>query len=452
MGDVPPPNALYPQPPAAGAGSLLSGDPAKVIGMIGQLNQNALFQQTFNARKAIGQAYQGAIGDDGSIDTQALMQGIKNNPDAGFMAGEAAAGALDRQGKQIENAKSMFGLQAGQNKVLMDGIGSLADKPEISNEDLRNFVVTAARNSGVPTATILSVVGNAPKDQAARHEWARTIQNMAIGSAGVAQRVTAPPGPGGAPQQGTLGSVNYGGTTPTGLPPGVGEAQVQTGAGSGAALNEARTRGLNYKQEVFPLEQAIPALEKLGKTGTGPGTEEFNHIKSFLQSAGLPGLDADKIKTFDEAKKYLTDFVNLNGNTQSVEHLRSSFGGSPSVNISQAASSEVAKAALSLRRMKQAQLVEFEKSGLPDSDFTKWASRWQLGHDPRAYGFDLMKPEQRIKVMESFSDKASPVLDENGKPRLDDKGKAIEGISPRDLFKMQVQSAHNAGIIKPPSQ
>lgn len=431
MGDVSSPQ--YPQPQAQPQNAL-SGDPSKVIGMIGQLNANALFQQQFNARKAIGQAYQGAIGDDGSIDTQKLMQGIKDNPDAGFMAGEAAQGALSRQGQQIENATKMFGLQAGQNKVLMDGIGSLASKPTISDEDLRNFAVTSARNSGVPTSTILSVVGSAPKDQKARHEWVQTIQNMAIGSAGVAQRVEAPPGVGGAPQKQPLGAANYSGTQPVALPPGVGEAQVQTGAGSGAALNEARHRGLNYRQEVFPLETAIPALEKLGKTGTGPGTEEFNHIKSFLQSAGIPGLDTDKIKTFDEAKKYLTDFVNQNGNTGTNDKLAASFAGNPSVGISNAAAVDVAKSALALRRMKQAQLVEFEKSGLPDSEFTKWASRWQLGHDPRAFGFDLMSPDQRKKVIESFPE------GKDGKP------------GPRDMFKLQVMDAHNAGIIKPPSQ
>src|ERR1700679_4175078 len=102
MADV---NALYPQPVAPGSGGgLLAGDPTKVLGLVGLVNQNALFQQQFNARKAIGQAYQSAIQPDGSIDTQTLMQGIKDNPDAGFMAGEASAGALSRQGQQIENA------------------------------------------------------------------------------------------------------------------------------------------------------------------------------------------------------------------------------------------------------------------------------------------------------------------------------------------------------------
>jgi hypothetical protein len=219
-----------------------------------------------------------------------------------------------------------------------------------------------------------------------------------------------------------------------GTAPGVSEAQVQTGAGSGQALNESRQRALNYRQEVFPLEAAIPALEKLGKTGTGPGTEQFNQVKSFLQSAGIPGLDVDKIKNFDEAKKYLTDFVNQNGNTGTNDKLAASFAGNPNVGISNAAAVDVAKSALSLRRMKQAQLVEFEKSGLPDSDYTKWASQWNVGHDPRAYGFDLMSVDQRKKVLASLPE------GKNGAP------------GPRDLFKLQVKAAHDAGIIKPPGQ
>jgi hypothetical protein len=429
-------SSLYPQPVAPNQG-LLINDPAKVLGIVGQINSNALFQQQFNARKAIGQAYQSAIQPDGSIDTQTLMQGIKDNPDAGFMAGEASAGALSRQGQQIENASKAFGLQAGQNKLLLDGLGTLADKPKVTDDDLRNYAVTAARNSGVPTSQILSVLQAAPKDQAARKEWLTSLRNIAIGSAGTAERVAAPPAATGAPQTAPKGAINYaGGATPTGLPPGVGEAQQATGVGSGQALNDARVRGLNYRQEVFPLEQAIPTLEKLGKTGTGPGTEEFNHIKSFLQSAGIPGLDVDKIKNFDEAKKYLTDFVNQNGNTGTNDKLAASFAGNPSVNISNAAAADVAKSALALRRMKQAQLVEFEKSGKPDSDYAKWASQWQLNHDPRAFGFDLMKPDQRKKVLESISD-----------------AKGKDGAaSPRDLFKLQVMHAHDAGIVKPPSE
>jgi hypothetical protein len=64
-------SSLYPQPVAPTTPNLLA-DPTKILGLVGQLNQNALFQQQFSARKAIGQAYQDAIRPDGSIDTQTL--------------------------------------------------------------------------------------------------------------------------------------------------------------------------------------------------------------------------------------------------------------------------------------------------------------------------------------------------------------------------------------------
>ncbi|THD45891.1 MAG: hypothetical protein E8A46_27880, partial [Bradyrhizobium sp.] len=185
-------------------------------------------------------------------------------------------------------------------------------------------------------------------------------------------------------------------------PPGSVEAQQVAGTESGKSLADARNRSLNFKQEVFPLEQAIPALEKLGTKGSGPGTESINHLKSFVLS-NIPGADfkglKDDVAIYDKAKQYLTDFVNQNGNSGTNDKLAAAFAGNPSVNISNAAAVDVAKSALSLRRMKQAQLVAFEHSGLPESDYAKFASKWNAHADPRAYGFDLMTPAQRKRAL-----------------------------------------------------
>jgi hypothetical protein len=116
--------------------------------------------------------------------------------------------------------------------------------------------------------------------------------------------------------------------------------------------------------------------------------------------------------------------------------LAAAFAGNPSVGVSNAAAVDVAKSALSLRRMKQAQLVQFEKSGLPDSEYTKWASQWNVGHDPRAYGFDMMTVPQRNAVLKSIPDTKG----KNG------------AASPRDLFKLQVEAAHAGGILHDPKR
>lgn len=215
----------------------------------------------------------------------------------------------------------------------------------------------------------------------------------------------------------------------TALPPGQAEAASVAGGASGGALGDARNRSLNFQQEVTPLEQAIPALEKLGTKGTGPGTESINSLKSFILS-NVPGADfkglKDDVATYDKAKKYLTDFVNQNGNSGTNDKLAAAFAGNPSVNISNAAAVDVAKTALTLRRFKQAQLLAFEGSGKPDADFAKEAGKFAREHDPRAYGFDMMSPAERKKVIESLP-----------------KGK-------RELFMMDVQDAVSQGVLKAP--
>jgi hypothetical protein len=440
MADI---NSLYPQPPAATAPSILtSGDPSKLIGVVNALNE-------IGAKNAIGGAYSNALNGDGTVDMSKLSEGLRSDPRAAYGLPEAASRMIQQTGGQISNVTGQLEQNAKQNGFIVDSLGALADDPKLNIDKVRSVATTLARNLKIPGQILNGWIDGLPRDPGELRQSLVQMRNLATGAANLSTPTTIGITPQNAPVTGTRGQFNFGaagadgggGTVPvaagggrtgpgivTAPAPGVAEAQVQTGAGSGAALNEARQHSLNYQQQVFPLETAIPALEKLGKTGTGPGTEEVNHVKSFLQSAGIPGFDAEKIKNFDEAKKYLTDFVNQNGNSSTNDKLAAAFAGNPSVHISNAAAIDVAKSALALRRMKQAQLVDFEKSGLPDSDYTKRAAQWNINHDPRAYGFDLMSPDQRKKVLESLP-----------------KGK-------RELFMLDVQDALQNGIIKAPGR
>lgn len=201
----------------------------------------------------------------------------------------------------------------------------------------------------------------------------------------------------------------------TGLAPGEREARTITGAASGTQLAQAREAANNYQREVFPLEQAIPLLDKLGTKGTGPGTETINHLKSFILS-NVPGVTEDSFKglsdvaAYDKAKKYLTDFVNQTGSSGTNDKLAAAFAGNPSVGISNAAAADVAKAALALRKMKQAQILEFHKLNLPDDQFAKWATTWSNTQDARAYGFDLMSKEKQDKLLKSMTPQQKAVF------------------------------------------
>lgn len=382
MADV---NALYPQPVAPSQG--LMSDPAKVVGLMGALNQNKLFQAQYPA--------------------------LAQQPQASL------------EGQQIHNATSQMEQNEKGAQFTAHYFGSLPD--DAKPEDIYKMkAAIRAVHPNISGETINTVADIALRDPKGLRNGIATLRTIGVSPEGIVGRVAGPPTATGAPTQQPVTSAIRGGATPVDISPKEKAAQAQTGSGAGSAINDARLHSLNFNQQVFPLEQAIPALEKLGKTGTGPGTEEFNHVKSFLQSAGIPGLDTEKIKTFDEAKKYLTDFVNQNGNSGTNDKLAAAFAGNPSVNISNAAATDVAKSALTLRRMKQAQLVAFENSGKPEEDFPKEAGKWAREHDPRAYGFDLMTPDARKKVLESLP------------------------AGKRELFMMDVQDALKSGIIKAP--
>ena len=193
----------------------------------------------------------------------------------------------------------------------------------------------------------------------------------------------------------------------TGLAPGVGEAMSATGTASGLQLAKARDTAANFQREVFPLAQAIPELEKLGTKGTGPGTDTLNHMKSFILS-NVPGIKESDfgfgtVKDFDKAKKYLTDFVNQTGSSGTNDKLAAAFAGNPSVHISNAAAVDVAKSALALRRMQQAAYLEFENSGLPDHQFSKWMAKRNNEIDPRAFGTDLMNDTAKKKLLDQLN-------------------------------------------------
>ena len=203
----------------------------------------------------------------------------------------------------------------------------------------------------------------------------------------------------------------------TALPPGVGEAATQAGAAAGQQLASERTKAASFQRDIFPLAKAITALEKLGTKNTGPGTETFNNVRSFILS-NVPGTTEktfdDKVKNFDEAKKYLTDFVNQNGNSGTNDKLAAAFAGNPSVGISNAAAVDVAKSALALRRMQQSKYLAYEDSGLPADQASKFFANGQINLpdkttiavgqlDPRAFGIDSMSDKAKKTLLDELN-------------------------------------------------
>jgi hypothetical protein len=131
---------------------------------------------------------------------------------------------------------------------------------------------------------------------------------------------------------------------------------------------------------------------------------------------------------FNELKKYLNQNVMQTGNTSTNDKLESSFASSPNLDLDSNALLRLAKSALSLQRMQQAQVLSFDQSGLPVGDYAKWANKFNTDQDVRAYGWDMMSPDERKKVWDSI-------------PK--DK---------RDAFKQTVTNAQGLNLLSVPEQ
>jgi hypothetical protein len=437
---VPDAFSLYPAAPNPSNNG--TSDPLKWIGLIGQLNQNALFQQTFAARKAIGQSYQKAIRPDGSIDTPTLMREIQSRPDAGFLAGEASAGALQRQGQQILNTQAQFDLNAKRQQFLVDGLGSLADKDNPTLDDVRDFGVRAARNAGVPGYMVNGWIHGLPQGGPELKKALVTLRNMAIGSASLSTPDTTGFTSEGAPVSGTRGQAGYeragvgvggaggsiipgggqiiaGGATVAPTPAAVAPAGPANPPGiaglppgsekSAGMMQDDLIRAGNFGQEMLPMNQALDAANRLKqKYGTGyfaPGSQGRQEFQSFFYGvsptlARWAGVDPEKLKNYAEAKKYLTQAVasRVGGfGAGTVEQLKTAAGGNPSVDINDMAVDDVLKMMIAARRMEHVQTLQ--ASGGGGVNYTKNAAKWATGQDPKAFMLDLMSPAQ-IRDME----------------------------------------------------
>lgn len=172
-----------------------------------------------------------------------------------------------------------------------------------------------------------------------------------------------------------------------------------TGATAADQYAHDRSAAANYQQTITPLTHALQSLQNLGPTGTGPGTEGRNEIVSFLQSVGagqLLGIDPEKIKDYDEAQKYLTQYAQSAGDPNTNDKLAAAFAGNPNVHVSNAAAIDVVKTAMSLQRFKQAQIVSFQNAvaagKASPTDYSDYALHFAQTYDPRAMGLDLMTP------------------------------------------------------------
>src|SRR5579859_530723 len=395
-------SALYPQPNQNQTQSLLS-NPLSAISALSGINQ----LQRFQSEKAAGSALQGAIGADGTFDPSAAMTNIKNNPNAAYAAPGAITTLLGARGQQIANDTAAFKLASGQNSTLQDAIGAMANNPNLDEGTAISTITDIARRTNIPTPMLTSLIQSMPRSGSASdlRKWAGNLANVSVGSAGASARLPAV-NASGAPVSIAQGAVNAGGggPIPTGNPPGT--------EGSVGAYTDAMAREANYGQEIYPMKRALDLVQQLGPGGTGPGAVGRNNFASFINSITpsalqgmIPGVDPEKIKTFDEFNKYVTQAAQARAGVLGAhtdQQLATTLTANPSAHINDLAATDVLKANIALRNMQRTQTMEAAARG-GKLNFNGASAGLAGELDPRAFLAPYMTPKQSAALAKSLS-------------------------------------------------
>ena len=218
----------------------------------------------------------------------------------------------------------------------------------------------------------------------------------------------------------------------TDLGPGVSDARAAVTSQSGKQFADDLARARNFKQDLYPAEAALKGVQELGTREVGPGTPALNDLKSAIIT-WLPNADKDtinKVGTFQETRKYLSQIARTSGNTGTNDQLAAAFEANPSITMSKAATENVLKSVIALRKMQHAQTLLAESEGVKPEEYSKWVAKNQNNFDARAFGFDIMSGEAKKKLATELK-------------------KDPEALK---KFEYSLQFAHDADLIAPPAR
>jgi len=191
--------------------------------------------------------------------------------------------------------------------------------------------------------------------------------------------------------------------------PAPGEAEALQG--SAHAYTDAMAAAGKYAQRVNPLRQAIPLLEGMKETDIGPSSDRWNDIKSTAQTLGagtLAGIDPEKIKNYNELKKYFSQYTSQAAATlgpKTNDGLATAVTSNPNIHMDKLSATDLSKMALGAERMQQAGASEFDqlvRSGqAKPGDFNHFMLDWSTQQDPRAFVYDIMdkKAQDAVKKL-----------------------------------------------------
>ena len=401
------------------------------MGLLNSANQNRL---AIGQREA-GKAVQGAITPDGTVDNKLLMQGIQSNPLVAPAAQEAVQGAQAIQSNKIAIDQAQLNKVKDQINFTRQTLGSLAADPDLNQTKVIEATGKLIAQGVISPQQAATEIASMPKDPAELKKWTmghlinsmqaaeqfhsiygtpQLIAGKGPNGEDIQTPIAVPSVPGMAPRvQGAEGGEATGapaspvnpqtGAITTSLPAGQ-EENLQKSAQAYQVLRQDLER---IPQRLFTLNKALTALKS---APTGGGSETRNTIMNYVQSlAGegvIPGVDAEQIKNFDEANKYLIQYASQQADSMGPgtnEGLATALSGNANTHISNLAAQDVVKANMALERLRQAQAITFDMTKQPDNQFSDFSLRWGKNVDPVAFGIDVMEPKARKKYFDGLT-------------------------------------------------
>jgi hypothetical protein len=188
------------------------------------------------------------------------------------------------------------------------------------------------------------------------------------------------------------GNGRYGagnGTVTTTPAAGVVDANQKANAAGGDMLVADQQSNAQSGTRINMLQNASTAL---ANAQTGTGADKLNAVRGVIATLGGP---ADKVASYDEANKYLTQYAQTKAASfghGTDSQLAAALAGNGNTKISNLAAQDVVKVNLGLERMEQARMKAWESAGLQPSQYGQWKSQWGSQVDPRVFVADQMDP------------------------------------------------------------
>lgn len=433
-------SALYPQPPQPGAAAgLLGRDPAQLVGLLGQVNALQQSQQMFAARKAAGQALQGAVttNSDGTttVDPDKAAAAVAADPNASLTASETLPTIADLRKSNIANSTGKVTLAATQNQYLASMINGFAADPDITPDKVRSGMVTWARQGGMDSQTLTAMMAGMPQQGGAPLQaWARKIGSFGMTPSERATRVPGPPGPNNETTTAPLDIVNAGGagtppvpsTTPGGAPvPGTAAGVVRTTLppnvvadmqADQSAFNDDRARSAALTTSARPLLSALPLIEGLSQSNFGPAAKGYNAFKGLMSTAGIVNPANTELPAAQEANKYLHQIVGqVSSSDRSDKALAQNAASNPDLDLTKPANLAVIKKNYGYTMMDAAKpaLYKLENpANATNSGYQTWRADANNKYDDRAFQVPLLNGDEIAALQKSIGPPTLP----NGKP------------------------------------